>query len=164
MQRPVVVAPEPTYQLHFSPETESLTKGVERSFEHSAVSLSGTVTNSAGAAAPGVPVRLWERAGSVGNEGARTEVASTVTDTKGHWVLTAPAGPSRALSVSCGGQAQAATVNAINTVVEVVRPTLSSLRVETGGRGHLTFTGRASSRAARAPNAHRRDASVEKRA
>jgi hypothetical protein len=88
-----------------------------------------------------VPVRLWQRTGSVGNEGARTEVASTVSNTEGQWVLIAPPGPSRALSVSCGGQAQAATVNAINTVVEIVRPTLS-LRVGDRSRGRLTFAGR----------------------
>jgi len=131
---------EPAYLVQFDGSTASLLRGVRRSYADSALTLSGTLTTPQGAVAPDVPVHLFARDGS--GAGAETMLASTTTDAAGHWSLTAPKGPSRALRIGYG-QASAANAPANSTVKESVSPTMS-LRMRDRAGGRLSFTGRVS--------------------
>ena len=79
----------PVYALVLDAATQALLRGVRSRFAKSGLSLSGTLRNSAGVPAPGVPVRLIAQ-----NAGESTPavVATTTSDAAGHWVLNAPAG------------------------------------------------------------------------
>ena len=63
-------------------------------------------------------------------------LARTTTNAAGHWELSAPPGPSRALTITYGSGSSGAI-----TIRQTVTPGLS-LRVSALGRGRLRFTGR----------------------
>ena len=129
--------PAPVYAITLDPATEPLTKGVQRPFTNSALTLAGTLRNSAGVPAPGVPIALLTQNGGAGNPEA---LARTTSDGTGHWTLIAPRGPSRLLTIVYGTQAQAASASAGVTINETVTPALS-LSIHALRRGRLRFTG-----------------------
>jgi hypothetical protein len=106
-------------------------------FANSTLTLSGTLRNSAGVPAPGVPVTLLAQEGGLGTPQAIARATSGAT---GHWALAAPRGPSRKLTIVPGSQAQAASTQADVTISETVTPGLS-LRVRALGGARLRFTG-----------------------
>ncbi len=132
---------EPGYLVRFDGRTTALLRGVRRSYEHSSLTLSGTLTTPQSAAAPDVPVQLLAREGN-SPSGTETVVASTSTNAAGNWSLTAPKGPSRTLRV---GYDHASTENtqpaAGMTIKESVTPTMSLHIVDRRG-GRFSFTGR----------------------
>ena len=130
-------APEPVYAMVLDPATQALAKGVRRRYSRSALQLSGTLHHSSGIPAPGVAVTLVARNG---DQSAPQILARTTSDAAGHWVLQAPKGPSRALTITYGSGANGAV-----TIAQTVTPALS-LRVSALGRGRLRFTGRLSVR------------------
>jgi len=135
---PSARAPEPVYAMVLDAATEALAKGVRRRYARSALQLSGTLRNSSsGIPAPGVAVTLLARNA---DQSAPQILARTTSDAAGHWVLNAPKGPSRALTITYGSGTNGAV-----TITETVTPTLS-LRVSALGRGRLKFTGRLSVR------------------
>ena len=126
----------PVYALVLDAATQALLRGVRSPFAKSGLSLSGTLRNSAGVPAPGVPVRLIaQNAG----ESAPAVVATTTSDAAGHWVLNAPPGPSRKLTIVYGTQPP--TPEGGVTISQSVKPKLT-LRVRALGRARLRFTGR----------------------
>ena len=126
---------KPVYAIILDPATQALLRGVRSAFAKSGLSLAGTLRNSAGVPAPGVPVKLIaQNAG----DSASNVVASTTTDGAGHWVLNAPPGPSRKLTIVYGTQP---TPEGGVTISQSVKPTLT-LRVRALGRARLRFTGR----------------------
>jgi hypothetical protein len=131
---------EPAYAIMLDNRTEALGKNVRRSFEHSALTLSGELRNPAGVAAPGVPVSLLAHEGDHAS-GSFGVLAKTTTDGAGQWVLHAPRGPSRMLRIVSGAGAQAASARASVGIGETVSPTLG-LRVSTPGGARLAFSGR----------------------
>ena len=126
----------PVYALVLDAATQALLRGVRSPFAKSGLSLSGTLRNSAGVPAPGVPVRLIAQ-----NAGESTPavVATTTTDGAGHWVLVAPQGPSRKLTIVYGTQPP--TPEGGVTITQSVKPKLT-LRIRALGRARLRFTGR----------------------
>jgi hypothetical protein len=133
---PTKLAPAAVYSVVLDPPTQALIRGVRRAWSRSALTMSGTLRNSAGVPAPGVLVTLFAKSG----EGAPEAVARTSTDAAGHWVLAAPQGASRMLTISYGEQPDPASPLAIS-VRQVVKPNVS-LRVRPLGRGRLRFSGR----------------------
>jgi hypothetical protein len=126
----------PVYAIVLDPVTQALLPAVRSRFAKSGLSLSGTLRNSAGVPAPGVPIRLIaQNAG----ESASAVVTSTTTDGAGHWVLFAPQGPSRKLTIVYG--AQAPTPEGGVTISQSAKPALT-LRIRALGRCRLRFTGR----------------------
>jgi hypothetical protein len=124
------------YAIVLDPATQALLSGVRSRFPKSGLSLAGTLRNSAGVPAPGVPVKLIaQNAG----ENASNVVATTTSDAAGHWVLNAPQGPSRKLTIVYGTQARS-PASAV-TISQSVKPTLT-LRIRALGRGRLRFSGR----------------------
>jgi hypothetical protein len=130
-------APAPVYAVELDAPTRKLVGGVRRGWASSALTLSGTLRNSAGVAAPGVLVTLFAR--NAGRSAAQP-VARTTTDAAGHWVLAAPRGPSRLLAISYGEQPDPTAASAIK-IRQTVIPGLT-LRVRALGRRRLRFTGR----------------------
>ena len=129
-------APHPSTRSCSMPRRRRCCRGVRSPFAKSGLSLGGTLRNSAGVPAPGVPVRLIaQNAG----ESAPAVVATTTTDAAGHWVLNAPQGPSRKLTIVYGTQAP--TPEGGVTISQSVKPTLT-LRIRALGRARLRFTGR----------------------
>jgi hypothetical protein len=129
-------APAPVYAVVLDPPTQSLVRGVRRAWSRSALTLSGTLRDSAGVPAPGVLVTLFAKVG----DGAATAVARATTDAAGHWVLAAPQGTTRILTISYGEQPDPASPLAIN-LRQTVKPNVS-LHVRPLGRGRLRFSGR----------------------
>ena len=126
----------PVYAIILDPATQALLRGVRSPFAKSGLALAGTLRNSAGVPAPGVPVRLIAQ-----NAGDSTSavVATTTSDAAGHWVLNAPQGPSRKLTIVPGTQAP--TPEGAVTISQAVKPKLT-LRIRALGRARLRFTGR----------------------
>ncbi|HEV2923611.1 MAG TPA: hypothetical protein VGW98_06235 [Solirubrobacteraceae bacterium] len=131
---------EPAYAIMLDDRTTALGKNVRRSFEHSALTLSGELRNPAGVAAPGVPVSLLAQEG-IQPSGPVGVLAQTTTDGAGEWALHAPRGPSRLLRIVSGQGAQGASARAGVGIGETVSPTLG-LRVRTPGGARLVFSGR----------------------
>ena len=131
----IAAAPEPVYAMVLDAPTQALARGVKRGFTRSALTLSGTLRNSVGVPAPGVPLTLLARNAGLGDEQV---LARTTSDAAGHWELTAPPGPSRALTITYGSG-----TNGAITIRQTVTAGLS-LRVSALGRGRLRFTGRLS--------------------
>ena len=125
-------APEPEYAMILDAPTQALLGGVRRAFTRSALTLSGTLRNSAGIPAPGVPVALSAQNGAQGDP---VVVARSSSDPSGHWVLTAPAGPTRLLTITYGSGAKGAV-----TIKQTVRPALTLTVRAVGHR--LRFSGR----------------------
>lgn len=126
-------APEPEYAISLDAPTRALVRGVRRGWARSALTLSGTLRNSAGVPAPGVPVQLLAQNG---RQGDAVVVARSSTDPAGHFVLRAPRGPTRALRITYGSGSKGAI-----SIEQTVRPAVT-LDVRPLGRGRLRFTGR----------------------
>ncbi len=133
----VAGAPTPGYGVVLDAATQALTRGVRRSWSKSGLTLSGTLQQSAGVPALGVLVTLFARNG---DQGTATPVARTSTDAAGRWLLTAPRGPSRELSIMYGEQPDPASTAAIR-IRQTVKPNVT-LNVRALGRGRLRFSGR----------------------
>ena len=137
-------APTPVYSVVLDPPTQALLRGVRRAWSRSALTMSGTLRNSAGVPAPGVLVTLFAKT----RERAAEAVARMTTDAAGHWVLTAPQGASRILKIVYGEQPDPASPLAIS-VRQVVKPNVS-LRVRPlGADGCASAAGCASVRSDR---------------
>jgi len=138
-KRPVAgsSAPAPVYAVVLDPRTQAFVRGVRRGWTRSGLTLSGTLRNSAGVPAPGVLVTLFARNAGGGRTRA---VGRTTTDAAGHFVLKAPRGPSRRLTISYGEQPDPASAQAIK-IRQTVRPTVT-LNVQPVGGYRLRFTGR----------------------
>jgi hypothetical protein len=135
---PPAASAAPVYSLSLTAATRRLTSEVQRLYNHSALTLSGTLESTSGVPAPGVPVIMWAQpAGG----GSFTKLARTTSNGAGAWTLTAPAGPSRLLRVVAGANATAASAADSISVRETVTPVLS-LHVATPGGGRIVFTGR----------------------
>jgi len=132
--------PEPIYALVLDKGSQALSRGVRRSWRRSSLTLSGALRNSTGTPVPGVAMTLL---GEYAGQTARAVLAHTTTDAGGRWVLTAPRGPSRRLTVVYGAGAQSASALGGVTIREIVTPGLS-LTVRAIGKGQLRFTGRLS--------------------
>ena len=131
--------PAPVYALVLDPATQALVHGVQHGYANSGLDLSGTIRNSAGVPAPGVPLTLLAQNGGVGDA---QSIAHTVSDAAGHWTLTAPPGPSRVLTITYGTDPQAKAAQAAGVAInETVTPGLS-LHIKALGRGRLRFTGK----------------------
>ena len=125
--------PEPEYAIVLDAPTQSLLRGVRRGFRRSSLTLSGTLRNSAGVPAPGVQVSLLARNGGQGDP---VVLARAATDPAGHWVLHAPRGPSRTLTLIYGSGAKGAV-----TIKQTVKAAVT-LAARALGRGRVRFTGR----------------------
>jgi len=126
-------AAEPQYAIVLDAATQALVRGVRRGWDRSALALTGTLRNSAGVPAPGVPVQLLARNG---DEGDPVVILRSSTDAGGHFALTAPRGPNRTLTITYGSAANGAI-----TIKQTVKPAIK-LTVKALGRGRLRFTGR----------------------
>jgi hypothetical protein len=129
-----------TYAIVLDKHTAALLKGIRRTFTASALTLSGQLLNAANSPAPGVTVSLVAQEGNLPN-GTRDVLEHTTSDAAGDWVLHAPKGPSRLLSVVYGAAAQAASANAGVSIGEKVSPQLR-LDVHSPGGTRLIFSGR----------------------
>ncbi len=126
----------PVYAIVLDAATQALLPSVRSRFAKSGLALSGTLRNSAGVPAPGVPMKLIaQNAG----DSALNVVATATTDAAGHWVLNAPQGPSRKLTIVYGTRAP--TLAGAVTITQAVKPKLT-LRIRALGRARLRFTGR----------------------
>ncbi len=143
LSSPLVVAPgvEPTYAIVLGKQTTALGKSVRRSYENSALTLSGQLRETDGTPAPGVEVSVVAQQGNP-PAGALVVLAHTTSNAAGEWVLHAPKGPSRLLRIVYGSPAAAATAAAGSgvTISEKVSPVVS-LRVRTPGGARLVFSG-----------------------
>jgi hypothetical protein len=128
----------PTYAFALGTSSSALKGEAHRTYDQSALPLSGTLENAAGVTAPGVTVALWA---SPADSSHFTEVAHTTTDGTGAWSLHAPRGPSRVLRVVAGAGARPSSSASAVSVTETVTPSLS-LRVGTPSGARLVFTGR----------------------
>ncbi|HEX4345566.1 MAG TPA: carboxypeptidase-like regulatory domain-containing protein [Solirubrobacteraceae bacterium] len=135
----VTHAPAPVYAVELDAATKKLVGGVGRGWSQSGLTLSGTLRNGAGVAAPGVLVTLFSRNAS---QTAHEAVARATTDAAGHWSLAAPRGPSRLLTISYGEQPDPAAPQAIR-FRQTVKPGVT-LRVQALGHGRLRFSGKLS--------------------
>ena len=126
----------PVYAIALDAPTQALMRGVRRTWTRSALTLSGTLKTSTGVPAPGVAVTL--RSQHAGEDTSQL-LGTTTTDAAGHWVLRAPRGASRTLTISTNSQPPSAP--GALTIRQSVRPGLS-LRVQPRGGGWLRFSGR----------------------
>jgi hypothetical protein len=141
LSSPIAASPgtEPIYTIVLDKHTTALGKNVKRSYEASALSLSGQLHNPAGAPAPGVVVSLVTENGSP-PAGRLVAVAHTITNAAGEWTLHAPKGPSRQLRIVYGATTASNAQNSV-AIKEIVRPSLK-LHVATPGGGRIVFSGR----------------------
>jgi hypothetical protein len=142
LSSPLATAPglEPTYAVVLGKRTAALGKEIKRSYENSALILSGQMLDSAGAPAPGVTVTLVAQEGSP-PMGSLVVLAHTTSNAAGEWTLHAPKGSSRLLRVVYGNAAQASKVDSGVNLSETVSPTIG-LHVRTPGGAQLVFSGR----------------------
>ena len=133
----VVGRAAPDYGVVLDAPTSALTRGVRRTWSRSALTVSGTLQQSAGVPAQGVLVTLFAKNGG---EGTVQPLARTSTDAAGRWLLTAPRGPSRELLLVYGEQPDPASPKAIK-IRQTVKPDVT-LNVRALGRGRLRFSGR----------------------
>ncbi len=132
-------AAEATYAIVLDKRTTALGKDIRRSYQNSALTLSGQLRNAANAPAPGVTVSLVAKDGNQPT-GALVVLAHTITNTAGEWELDAPKGPSRELRILYGAVTASRAEDAV-AIRETVRPSLG-LHVETPGGGRIVFSGR----------------------
>jgi hypothetical protein len=132
-------AAEATYAIVLDKRTTALGKDISRSYQNSALTLSGQLRDAANAPAPGVSVSLLAEEG---NEpaGTFTVLAHAITNAAGEWVLHAAKGPSRQLRILYGADTIVGAQNAV-AIKETVHPTLG-LNVSTPGGGRIVFSGR----------------------
>jgi hypothetical protein len=109
---------------------------VYRSYKNSSLTLTGKLDSSSGVAATGITVTAW---GAPLNSTTFTKLASTTTDSAGHWALYTPKGVSRALRVEAAGALPSSTSGVV-TVTERVLPSMS-LSISSHHYARLTFSG-----------------------
>jgi len=125
------------YAFVLDKATSALGAKVSRTYNHSALTLSGTLDDEAAVAAPGVAVAVWA---SPAGGSTFSVLSQTTTDGAGRWTLHVPEGSSRVLHVVAGtGAAPTGSASTVS-VSETVTPTLS-LRIGTPGSAKLVFTG-----------------------
>jgi hypothetical protein len=134
---PTLGLPAPVYAMVLDAPTRKLVNGARHGWTRSGVRLSGILRSAAGVPAPGVRVTLFAK--NAGGAAAKP-VARTTTDAAGRWVLIAPRGPSRTLSISYGDQPDPSSAQSV-TIRQTVKPAVS-LTVSALGRGRLRFSGR----------------------
>jgi hypothetical protein len=141
LSSPLAVSPaaQPVYVIVLDKRTAVLGKSVKRSFDSSALTLSGELHNLAGGPAPGVTVSLLAQ---VGNQpsGAVTVLDHTISDSAGEWVVHAPRGPSRLLRIVYGNVALAVAAGEDVSLSERVSPALG-FHVGSPGAARLVFSG-----------------------
>lgn len=128
---------QPIYSMILDKHTAALTERLARSFDASALTLSGELRNSVGVPVPGVTMWLTAQQGNT-PQGAPVVLDHATTNAAGAWLLHARKGPSRLLSIVYGDTASAQNGVAIK---ETVRPSLG-LRVDTPGGRRIVFGGR----------------------
>ncbi|MGA2470678.1 MAG: hypothetical protein ABSG64_08310 [Solirubrobacteraceae bacterium] len=131
-----LVASSP-YTFTFDQATSGLHESVYHSYENSELTLTGKLESSSGTAAPGITVTAWT---APPNSPSFTKLASTTTDSAGHWALYTPKGASRVLRVVAAG-APPTNTSGIVTVTETVSPTVS-LHVASYRHAKLVFSGK----------------------
>ncbi|HEV7805149.1 MAG TPA: carboxypeptidase-like regulatory domain-containing protein [Solirubrobacteraceae bacterium] len=129
--------PAPIYAVALDPPTQKVLGGARHVWSRSGITLSGTLRNSLGVPVPGALVTLFAQDAG---QGAPRPVARATTDAAGHWILIAPRGLSRLLTISYGESPDPASAQAIK-VRQIVKPNVS-LRIRALGRGRLRFSGR----------------------
>jgi len=127
----------PVYAFVLDKATSALGAKVSRAYSRSALTLSGTLDDESGVAAPGVTVTAWA---SPENASTFSELASTTTDGAGRWTLEVPEGSSRVLNVVAGTAATPTGSPSTVSVTETVTPTLS-LSIAAPGHAKLVFSG-----------------------
>jgi hypothetical protein len=141
LSSPLAVSPaaQPVYAIVLDKRTAALGKSIKRSFDGSALTLSGELHNLAGGPAPGVTVSLLAQ---VGNQpsGPVTVLDHTTSDSAGDWVLHAPKGPSRLLQIVYGNTTLAVAAGEDVSLSEKVSPVVG-LHVRTPGGSRLVFSG-----------------------
>ncbi len=140
LSSPLLATPgvEPAYAIVLGKQTTALGKIIRRSYEDSAVSLSGQLRDPTGTPAPAVSVSLVAQEGNEPS-GSLVVLAHTVTNTAGEWTLHAPRGPSRQLRILYGAVTASRAQDAV-AIKETVRPSLE-LHVATPGGGRIVFSG-----------------------
>jgi hypothetical protein len=127
----------PVYAFVLDKATSALGAKVSRTYNRSALTLSGTLDDEAAVAAPGVAVAVW---GSPADGATFSLLSQTTTDGAGRWTLHVPEGSSRVLHVVAGAGAAPTGTASTLSVSETVTPTLS-LNIATPGRANLVFSG-----------------------
>jgi hypothetical protein len=142
LSSPLASAPgsEPSYAIVLDRPTDALGKHIRRSFNASALTLSGELCNPAGVPVPDGPVALVAQNGNPPT-GPFTVLAHTSSDAAGQWVLRASRGPSRLLRIVSGKPARQANLGSGVALTESVSPVLG-LRIRTPGGARLVFSGR----------------------
>jgi len=141
LSSPLAASPvaQPVYAIALDKATAALGKSVKRSFDGSALTLSGELRNLAGGPAPGVAVSLLVQAGNQPS-GPVTVLDHTTSDSAGEWVLHAPKGPSRLLQIVYGNVALAVAAGEDVSLSEKVSPALG-FHVGSPGGDRLVFSG-----------------------
>jgi hypothetical protein len=127
----------PVYAFVLDKATSALGARVSRTYSHSALTLSGTLDDAAGVAAPGVTVAVW---GSPADGSTFSQLSQTTTDGAGRWTLHVPEGASRVLNVVAGTSTTPTGSPSTVSVTETVTPALS-LKIGTPGGAKLVFSG-----------------------
>ena len=124
-------APAPHYSLVLSAESRKLagTKLIRRVFDHSALTLAGTVLGATGVGLADAPVKVV----AIGPGGVRSTIATTRSNGSGAFAITAPPGDTRTLQL----------IGSDGTVTfhERVTPTIS-LKVDQLSTRTVRLTGR----------------------
>jgi len=137
---PPAASAAPIYSLSLTAATERMTRGVRRLYSRSALRLAGTLKDSSGVAAPGVPVSLWAQPASGSNF---SEVAHTTTNATGAWTLTAPHGSSRLLTSRRWREGSGCERGPVRERARD-RHTRAVATVSAPGGGRIVFTGQLS--------------------
>jgi hypothetical protein len=134
---PPASAAAPVYAFALDRGTAALGASATRTYGNSSLTMSGTLDDEAGVAAPGVTVRAWAKPT---NGSAFSELAQTTTDGAGRWTLRLPKGSSRVVNIVAGTSATPASSASTVSLTETVTPALS-LSISTPGRAELVFSG-----------------------
>ena len=127
----------PVYAFALDQTTAALGASTTRTYGNSSLTMSGTLDDEAGVAAPGVSVTAWAKPT---DGSAFSELAQTTTDGAGRWTLRLPKGSSRVVNIVAGTGATPASSASTVSLTETVTPTLS-LSISTPGRAQLVFSG-----------------------
>ena len=126
------------YTFSFDEATSKLHELVYRNYDNSGLTLTGRLTSSAGVDAPGITVTVW---GAPLNSPSFTKLATTTTDSAGHWALYTQRGASRDLRVvAATATLPASSTPGLVTVTERVLPSIS-LHISSHRYATLVFSG-----------------------
>jgi hypothetical protein len=134
---PPASAAAPVYAFALDQTTAALGASATRAYGNSSLTMSGTLDDEAGVAAPGVTVTAWAKPA---DGSAFSELAQTTTDGAGRWTIRLPKGSSRLVNIVAGTGATPANSASTVSLTETVTPTLS-LSILTPGRAQLVFSG-----------------------